>query len=93
MGGDRIPFYSEVNNTNIRIYYNDGKSTTEIVVNKETGGGKGCIIGKRRVKLCPDDISIKDLLNLNQLSGIESRKVQAIVSAAKAKFTKYLANG
>lgn len=56
LDGDKVPFYSEVNSTSIRTFYNSGNSTIEIVIDKKTEEGKGYVIAERKVKICPDAI-------------------------------------
>lgn len=74
--GDHIPFYTEANDTNVRVYYNDGNSTTEIVVDKKSGDAIGYVIGVNQYKLVPEGVNLAYLVNLKTADSVELKRIQ-----------------
>lgn len=62
LAGTKIPFFTEVNGSMIKAYYDDGKSTSEIYYDKVNNKATALVIATRPYLLVPDGFMLNTLI-------------------------------
>jgi hypothetical protein len=74
--GNKIPIYTEVNDSIIKTYYNNEKSTIEFDYDKKTNKLSSQIIASRTYLLVPNGFDLSNLI----FPGTSSASIRATLS-------------
>lgn len=85
--GTKVPFFTELNSTVIKAYYEDGKSTYEIYYDKVTNKATYVVLSTRSYLLVPDGFSLENLLIPGTPSPADSAILSRIVQEVLKKYT------
>lgn len=92
LAGSKIPLTTENNTKNIRGYYNDGKSTYQIVIAKSNNAATLTKIDTQTYLTVPDGFLINKLLIPGSPAGADQDAIAILTAMAQVQFTD-LADG